>query len=101
MLEHVKAHRRHFEGIYGFAPTPAYLRELTAQALATPDRVYTGYDRGEVTWMFALTFENGTAILVGTRGGFVRTIFPALDFSGWVSRNQRYVEVTHRLADAP
>lgn len=95
---HVRAHRRDFLADLQRVLTAGDLDVLSREILSTWDRLFTELEPdGSVTYHFVrLLRQPGAAILVATRGGFIRTAYPTQDLTRRLQRRPALTEVTDR-----
>ncbi|MBI2321139.1 MAG: hypothetical protein HYU88_03360 [Chloroflexi bacterium] len=95
---HSRAHRRDFLDLLGRALTPGELEALSREVLHSWERVFNELEpSGNVSCVFVRSLpEPGSAMLVVTRGGRIRSTFPTRDFAGWQHRHPAAIEVTDR-----
>ncbi len=97
LLDHVKEHRRHYESAWGMTLGPQHVRESSATILQDPERVFTGYTKEGLSYAFTGWSPKGVIVIVVSRAGRIRTMFPAKRFDLWLGRRVNYVEVTDRV----
>lgn len=94
---HWREHRRDFQRFLGRSLSPTELDALARDVLRSFDRMFTELERGVVTYTLIRSLpEPDTAIIVITRGGFIRTAFPTASLTGRIRRRSAIVEVTDR-----
>lgn len=98
LVEHARKHRRDFTALLGRALSAAETAALTHGVLRSWDRLFAelGPD-GSITCHFAQSLSiSDAAIIVVTRGSFVRTAFPTKSLHRWSRRKRAIIEVTER-----
>lgn len=65
--------------------------------LQDPERVFTGYTKEGLSYAFTGWSPKGVIVIVVSRAGRIRTMFPAKRFDLWLGRRVNYVEVTDRV----
>ncbi|MBI4506262.1 MAG: hypothetical protein HY691_12060 [Chloroflexi bacterium] len=98
LIRHARKHRKDFVRMLGQGFSPSALDALSRSILESWDRLFTELEpNGSVTYYFIRSLPpSGRAIIVVTRGGEIRSTFPADSLERWLARQAAVIEVTDR-----
>jgi len=97
LLAHARNHAEDFEELLGRQLSPSELETLGRDVLRAWDRLFTELQPDGVTYYFLRPISGPeSAIIVVTRGGYIRTVFPSASLSRLWRRRPACIEVTER-----
>ncbi len=97
LLAHARSHAEDFEELLGRQLSPPELEALSRGVLRAWDRLFTELQSYGITYYFLRSLPDpDSAIIVITRGGYIRTVFPTATLSQLWRRRPAAIEVTGR-----
>lgn len=96
-VSHARAHAQDFEEALSHTLSPPELEALSQDILQSWQQLFTELQQDGITYYFLRSLPSrDAAIIVVTRGGFIRTTFPAQRLAQLWQRRPAAIEVTDR-----